>query len=300
MLDRSILQGVYDLHIHTGPSVARRLLDAGEMMVNAEEAGYKGFLVKDHYAPSAHGCNIVEKNISRKGCRCYSSIVLNNCVGGLNILALDVAYSMGCRMVYMPTVSSRLHIEDHKGRKFLGSGSMTTTDLEEPICLLGSDGKLIPQCVEVLRYIAEKGDLVLSTGHISWQETDVLVPAALELGVRKIIVNHPSFTVMAPHDAIARWAKQGAFIEMTACEFGMVLKDDDNHFNPLKLFHQYTDAGVPFEQMFIVSDFGQSISPEPVAGMFKFLGLLHERLGYSAEMLEQLTKRTPARIVGDA
>ena len=151
MLNRSILKGVYDLHIHTGPSVAKRLLDAGEMMKNAQAAGYRGYLVKDHYAPSAHGCNLVEHNMADGSCRCYRSIVLNNCVGGLNLLALDVAYNMGARMVYLPTVSSRLHIEDHKGRKFLGSGNMTTTDLEEPIYLLDGDGKVIPECVEVLK-----------------------------------------------------------------------------------------------------------------------------------------------------
>jgi hypothetical protein len=298
MLDRSILKDVYDLHIHTGPSVAKRLLDAGTMMKNAEAAGYKGFLVKDHYAPSAHGCLMVEAHLSQKGCRCFSAIVLNNSVGGLNLLALDVAYNMGTRMVYMPTVSSKLHIDDHKGRKFLGSGNMNTTDLEIPIYLLDNNGDLSPDCIKVLKWIAEKGDIILSTGHISWQETDALIPAAIKLGIKKIIVNHPSFTVMAPHEAIARWGKMGAYIEMTACEFGMVLKDDDHYFNSLNLFNEYVEAGVPFEQMFISSDFGQSISPEPVEGIFKFLNLLHERLGYSVGQLEHLTKIVPAEIVG--
>lgn len=297
MLERSILNGIYDLHIHTGPSVAKRLLDAGEMMKNAQAAGYRGYLVKDHYVPSAHGCCLVEHNMGDGSCRCYSSIVLNNCVGGLNLLALDVAYHMGARMVYMPTVSSRLHIEDHKGRKFLGSGNMTTTGLEEPIYLLDGNNKIIPECVEVLKYIAEKGDLVLSTGHISWQEIDVLIPTALELGVRKIVVNHPSFTIMAPHDVIARWAKWGAWIEMTACEFGAVVFNDDSRFNPIALFNQYLDAGVPMEQMFISTDFGQSISPEPVEGMYKFLSLIHEQLGYGADVLERMTKTIPAYLM---
>ena len=297
MLERSILNGIYDLHIHTGPSVAKRLLDAGEMMKNAQAAGYRGYLVKDHYAPSAHGCCLVEHNMGDGSCRCYSSIVLNNCVGGLNLLALDVAYHMGARMVYMPTVSSRLHIEDHKGRKFLGSGNMTTTGLEEPIYLLDGNNKIIPECVEVLKYIAEKGDLVLSTGHISWQEIDVHIPTALELGVRKIVVNHPSFTIMAPHDVNARWAKWGAWIEMTACEFGAVVFNDDSRFNPIALFNQYLDAGVPMEQMFISTDFGQSISPEPVEGMYKFLSLIHEQLGYGADVLERMTKTIPAYLM---
>ena len=113
MLDRSILNGVYDLHIHTGPSVAKRMLDAGEMMKCAMDAGYAGYLVKDHYAPSTHGCLVVEKNIGDGSCKALSSIALNNCVGGLNLLALDVVYNMGTRMVYMPTVSSLFHIEGH-------------------------------------------------------------------------------------------------------------------------------------------------------------------------------------------
>lgn len=72
---------------------------------------------------------------------------------------------------------------------------------------------------------------------------------------------------------IARWAKWGAWIEMTACEFGAVVFNDDSRFNPIALFNQYLDAGVPMEQMFISTDFGQSISPEPVEGMYKFLSL---------------------------
>ena len=174
---------------------------------------------------------------------------------------------------------------------------MTTTGLEEPIYLLDGNNKIIPECVEVLKYIAEKGDLVLSTGHISWQEIDVLIPTALELGVRKIVVNHPSFTIMAPHDVIARWAKWGAWIEMTACEFGAVVFNDDSRFNPIALFNQYLDAGVPMEQMFISTDFGQSISPEPVEGMYKFLSLIHEQLGYGADVLERMTKTIPAYLM---
>jgi len=296
MLDRKILNGVIDLHIHTGPSVAKRKVDVVEMMIAAEEAGYAGFLVKDHYAASAHGCLMVEKHISQKGCKAFSSIVMNNAVGGFNIMALDVAYNMGTRMVYMPTVSSRLHIEDHRGRKFLGAGNVTQEENE--IYCLKENGELTDEVIAFLQYVAEHKDLVLSTGHISWQETDVLIPKAFELGVKNIIVNHPNFTVNAPLEITAKWGKLGAFIEITACEFGMVLKDDDTHFNSLDLVDRYIEAGVPFDQMFIVSDFGQSISPHPVDGLYKFIRLLHDKRGYSVEQLEKLTKKTPARIIG--
>lgn len=297
MLERSILQGVYDLHIHTGPSVAKRLLDAGDMMKCAMEAGYAGFLVKDHYVPSAHGCLMVERHLGDGSCRALSSIALNNSVGGLNLMALDAAYNMGARMVYLPTVSSRFHIEGHKGKKFLGSGGMTTIDLEQPIYLLDGDGKLIPQCVEVLKYVAEKGDLALSTGHISWQESDVLIPAALELGVKNIVVNHPHFDINAPLEAVARWGKMGAWIEKTACEFGQIVFGDDSRFNSITLWRDYLDAGVPLEQIFVSTDFGQSISPHPVEGMFQYLSLLHDKLGFDEATLSMLSKTNPAKIM---
>lgn len=297
MLERSILQGVYDLHIHTGPSVAKRLLDAGDMMKCAMEAGYAGFLVKDHYVPSAHGCLMVERHLGDGSCQALSSIALNNSVGGLNLMALDAAYNMGTRMVYLPTVSSRFHIEGHKGKKFLGSGGMTTIDLEQPIYLLDGDGKLIPQCVEVLKYVAEKGDLALSTGHISWQESDVLIPAALELGVKNIVVNHPHFDINAPLEAVARWGKMGAWIEKTACEFGQIVFGDDSRFNSITLWRDYLDAGVPLEQIFVSTDFGQSISPHPVEGMFQYLSLLHDKLGFDEATLSMLSKTNPAKIM---
>lgn len=267
------------------------------MMKCAMEAGYAGYLVKDHYVPSAHGCLMVERHMGDGSCRALSSIALNNSVGGLNLMALDAAYNMGARMVYLPTVSSRFHIEGHKGKKFLGSGGMTTIDLERPIYLLDGDGKLIPQCVEVLKYVAEKGDLALSTGHISWQESDVLIPAALELGVKNIVVNHPHFDINAPLEAVARWGKMGAWIEKTACEFGQVVFDDDSRFNPISLWRDYLDAGVPLERIFVSTDFGQSISPHPVEGMFKYLNLLHDRLGFDEATLSMLSKTNPAKIM---
>ena len=117
--------------------------------------------------------------------------------------------------------------------------------------------------------------------------------------MKKIIVNHPSFTVMVPHDVIARWSRWGAWIEMTACEFGAVVFGDDRKFNPIQLFNQYQDAGVDPRQMFISSDFGQSISPEPVEGMYKFLCLIHDQLGYGEDVLNRMTKTIPAYLMSE-
>ena len=45
--EREILKGIIDLHVHAGPSVANRAVDAADMLKEAIVAGYRGFLVKD-------------------------------------------------------------------------------------------------------------------------------------------------------------------------------------------------------------------------------------------------------------
>ena len=295
MLDRDFLKGVIDIHIHAGPSVANRKVDAYEMLQQAEEAGYAGFLVKDHYVPSCHGCLMLEKHFSH-GCRVFSSVAMNNSMGGFNVNALDAAYNMGAKIAYMPTVSSHLHIQGHKGKHFHGSGGMTAGEKE--IYYLSDRDELLPEVIQVLDYMAQHPDFVLATGHGTPEEIDVLIPEAFKRGVKKILVNHPNFSIGATDDQIVSWAKQGAFIEVTAMEHGMVLEDRDDLFNPINMIKRLIDAGVPVEQIVIDSDFGQAISPYPVEGLYKYLNLIYEKVGITLEQLTIMTKDNPAYLMG--
>ena len=295
MLRRDFLNGVVDIHIHAGPSVANRKVDALEMLRQAEEAGYAGFLVKDHYVPSTHGCLMVEKHFST-GCRVFSSVAMNNSMGGFNLNALDAAYNMGAKIAYMPTVSSKLHIDGHKGKSFHGSGAMTAE--ETPIYYLDGDGKLIPEVLDVLDYMAAHPDFVLATGHGSPAEIDVLIDEAFARGVKKIVVNHPHFSINASEEQVVRWARAGAFIEITAMEHGMVLEDRDDLFNSIDLVKRVMDSGIPAERIVISSDFGQAVSPYPVEGMYKFLDLLYSTVGIDEDTLTIMVKDNPARLMG--
>jgi hypothetical protein len=61
-----------------------------------------------------------------KGCRVFGSIAMNNSIGGFNIMALDTAWNMGAKIAYMPTASSKMHIDGHRGKSFHGSGGVKT------------------------------------------------------------------------------------------------------------------------------------------------------------------------------
>ena len=185
--ERDILKGILDIHVHAGPSVANREVDAADMLKEAIVAGYRGFLVKDHYFPSCMGVKMVQEHCDSQGVEIYSSMALNNAMGLFNCLAVDAAINMGAKIIYFPTVSSKNHIDHHKGN-FVGAGKMSVP--ETPVVYVDENGVMDPAAVEVLKLIGEK-DVVLGTGHGTAWEIDHLVEEAVKAGVKRILVNHP-------------------------------------------------------------------------------------------------------------
>ena len=288
--ERDILKGILDIHVHAGPSVANRQVDAADMLKEAVVAGYRGFLVKDHYFPSCMGVKMVQEHCDAQGVEIYSSMCLNNSMGLFNLMALDAAINMGAKIIYFPTVSSKNHIDHHKGN-FVGSGKMSVP--ETPVVYVDENGVMDPAAVECLKLIAEK-DVVLGTGHGTAWEIDHLVEKALEVGVKRILVNHPQFHIGASYEQMTKWAKLGAYIEMNVCVFTSGSKlgslDDQVIADMLK--------AVPLEQMILDSDMGQNGNGSPVGGMYRFIRLLMDKFGLSEEDINLIAKTNPAKLLG--
>ena len=288
--ERDILKGILDIHVHAGPSVANRQVDAADMLKEAVVAGYRGFLVKDHYFPSCMGVKMVQEHCDAQGVEIYSSMCLNNSMGLFNLMALDAAINMGAKIIYFPTVSSKNHIDHHKGN-FVGSGKMSVP--ETPVVYVDENGVMDPAAVECLKLIAEK-DVVLGTGHGTAWEIDHLVEKALEVGVKRILVNHPQFHIGASYEQMTKWAKLGAYIEMNVWVFTSGSKlgslDDQVIADMLK--------AVPLEQMILDSDMGQNGNGSPVEGMYRFIRLLMDKFGLSEEDINLIAKTNPAKLLG--
>ena len=288
--EREILKGILDIHVHAGPSVANREVDAADMLREAVVAGYRGFLVKDHYFPSCMGVNMVQKHCDANGVEIYSSMALNNAVGLFNCMAVDAAINMGAKIIYFPTVSSKNHIDHHKG-SFVGAGKMSVPEV--PVVYVDEDGVMDPAAVEVLKLIAEK-DVVLGTGHATAWEVDHLVEKAVELGVKRILVNHPQFHIGATYEQMTKWAEMGAFIELNVCVFTSGSKlgslDDQVIADMLK--------AVPLERMILDSDLGQRGNGSPVEGMYRFIRLLMDKFGLSEADIDLIAKQNPAALLG--
>ena len=288
--ERDILKGILDIHVHAGPSVANRQVDAADMLKEAVVAGYRGFLVKDHYFPSCMGVKMVQEHCDAQGVEIYSSMALNNSMGLFNTLALDAAINMGAKIIYFPTVSSKNHIDHHKGN-FVGSGKMSVPEV--PVVYVDENGVMDPKAVECLKIIAEK-DVVLGTGHGTAWEIDHLVEKATELGVKRILVNHPQFHIGATYEQMTKWANLGAYIEMNVCVFTSGSKmgslDDQVIADMLK--------AVPLERLILDSDMGQRGNGSPVEGMYRFIRLLMDKFGLSEADIDLIAKKNPAALLG--
>ena len=286
MVGREILKGFIDMHVHAGPSVAAREVDAADMLREAQAAGYAGFLVKDHYFPTMMGAKMVEQHFGNGSCKVYGAIALNNSVGLFNLKAVDAARQMGAKIVYFPTVSTKKHIDDHSKTHFVGAGNSTIE--EKPVVYVDEKGEMLPEAVEVLRYMAEY-DMVLGTGHGTLWEVDHLINKAMELGVKRILVNHPHYNVGASLEDMRRWASMGAYIEINACVFkgGSSLGNVDDEFAS-----EIIKACEP-HHIILDSDLGQNGNGSPVEGMYQFICLLMERFGITEEQINLMGKTNP-------
>lgn len=287
-----LLQGAVDLHVHAGPSVMPRELDAAEMLLKAAEQGYQAFVVKDHYFPTMMSASIVEKHIGKTNVKVYGGIALNDAVGGLNIRAVDVAYAMGAKFVWMPTICTKNHIVSHShGLKFPNSQGMSLE--EKPLVYINEQGELDSKVLDILKYVA-KTDMVLGTGHGSLAEVDAVVQAACELGVKKVLVNHPLYMIGASLSDIKRWASLGAYIELNATVF---VPESKFGVVPLEKAVEVIQE-VSTENIVIDSDYGQKNNGCPVAGSKRFIDLLVNQYGIKEEAIVRMVKDNPAKLLG--
>lgn len=285
---------VIDIHVHAGPSVAKRKLDAGDMMKKAMSCGYRGFVAKDHYFPTMMGTDMITKHLGDGKTEAYGCIALNNSVGGINVFAVDAACAMGAKIVFMPTVSALNHINHHKKKKFVGAGKLKIE--ENPIYYLDEQGELKPEVVEVLSYLAKyHPEVTLGTGHGSVPEINKLIDKAVELGIKKILVNHPFFHIGASIEDMVRWAEQGAYIELNAVVFDDV--EPASHHLPSDIVLEVFEK-VGCEKIVVDSDMGQAIYASPEEGLAKYAELIMTRCNATKEQMYQMMYTNPAYLIG--
>ncbi|TDB95255.1 DUF6282 family protein [Actinomadura sp. 7K534] len=217
---RDLVRGAYDLHVHVAPDVVERLIDDLSVAPRFAAAGLGGFVLKSHYFSTAERAAVVRAAVP--GVDVVGAITLNGPVGGMNPLAVELAARAGARFVWLPTVDSAnqractasapegarppmwARLQDELRAEGMAA---------DPVDIVGGDGRITEPTRQVLRVIAKYG-MTLATGHLSADEIGTVVDAAVEAGVRRIVVTHPEFTSQrVAVDRQRELAAKGALME---------------------------------------------------------------------------------------
>jgi hypothetical protein len=284
---RDLLRGAYDTHLHISPDVVERKIDDITLARRFQELGMDGFVLKSHYGSTAERASVVRAAVP--GINALGAIALNRAVGGINPLAVEIAAREGARTVWLPTVDSvnESHERDAPPGAKVPVWVKLQLELREqgieipPVPVVNeANGTVLPEVREVLAMIA-RHNMLLATGHLSRDEIFAVVDAALESGVRDIVITHPEFPSQdlsvedqraladrgallercftTPHTGKVSWETWIENIRGTAPETSVLSTDLGQVFNPpvedgmALMVDRLLDAGFTEEEVYVMA-----------------------------------------------
>lgn len=276
----NLWKGSIDMHIHPGPDPnAERPVDSIKVAQLAQEAGMGGVVLKSWYYPTASDAFLIQTNLTPDISVVGSIVIAYTTTGGLAHAAktIEVNAKIGCKFVWFPAMDARYC------REFLGQ--------EGGIYILDENGKLKPEVYDILKVVKEY-DMVIASGHMSYQETTVLFDAAVEMGITKMVATHPlaglsRFTM----DEIRELADKGAYIEHV---YGTLMPRLGN-MDP----SDYVDCikAIGAERSVMGTDLAQVWDVDPATGMRVFIAMMLQ-FGCTPEEVEFMVKKNPAKLLG--
>ncbi len=293
---RELLRGAYDMHVHIDPDFVPRIIDDISLAQRCLELGLAGFQMKSHYTATAERARTV--NAAVPGVHALGAIVLNQAVGGMNALAVEVAAREGARTVWMPTVHSANEI--HEVHSFAPGAPLPVWmkfELElreagvgpEAVQVAGLDGELLPETLAVFT-VAARHQLVLATGHLNRDEIFAVVDGALAAGIKDVVVTHPEFPSqnLSVEEQLAL-ARKGALLErcFTTPFTGKVPWQH--------VFDCVRATGV--EKNVLSTDLGQTFNPPVEDGLALFADRFLEA-GFTEEEVHTMAVKNTRRLAG--
>jgi len=264
---KELMSTSIDTHVHFAPESVTDYLPAHsayDICKDAREYGMKAIVLKNTAFPSAGIAYLLQHLVP--GIKICGSIVLNKSVGGMNPIAVEKAIVHGlgrageyCKVVWMPSSSSTSDVRYYGKRK------------SEEVAIM-QNGRLLPEVIEILMLVAENNQ-VLATSHLDVEESMLLIDAARDIGVKKIVLTHPHNVI--PYIGIARqkeFARKGALIEFCAVMYTEYYKKKYNFIiTPNRIAMDIKDVGA--ENSIIATDYGldPGTNPTPAEGMKTFI-----------------------------
>jgi hypothetical protein len=284
----SVLDGLVDMHVHSGPSPFPRRFDHVEAAEDGARIGMRAMVAKSHHHNTQMDILAMKGRLAGVAATAYGGIALNSTVGGLNAHAVRMCLRMGGKVVWFPTICSGRHIECHPED---GAFPTTTVPLTlERIDIVDESGALKPEVIEILDEIKEQ-EAVVNGGHMYPAYIRTLFEAAKERGMTRMVVSHPDFVIGADPALCRELVELGAYVEH---EIGMYEPEGTQKWDPKQLLTWIETLGP--EHTVLASDFGQAANPKPVDAWMRVAGALLD-LGLAEKDLRRMVRDNPAYLL---
>lgn len=279
------LKGMYDLHVHASPSIARRKFTALEALELASNEGMGGFLLLDH----TYNTVVVAQVLNEMGyeTRVFGSIILNESVGGVNPSVVEIAIGLGTKEIQMPTYSAQSHKEKYGDDQ----KNFPYQKKSEGIHILDNRGRLISEVEEILQMI-KGSESFLGTGHLSIAEIVTLVDRAKGLKIRVLVNSVSTDIIDLPISIQKELIDDNVFMEHDYA----VLTDIVHKKTPIESVVEQIRAVGP-GRCVIATDAGQVQIPNLIDGLKDFVRRLLEN-GITETELDLMARKNPRVLLG--
>lgn len=279
------LKGVCDMHVHTNPDLRLRAYNDFELAEAAIRVQARAIVIKSHQGFTVNRAWLTNEHIRQlhgegTGFTMYGSVTLNRAVGGVNPSAVETALKLGAKVVWLPTQSAKNHL-----RK-MGKDPSHGVDI-----VVG--WKVVPELLEVFRMIRDY-DAVLGTAHVSPEEAFVVVEAARNEGVKKIVVTHPEWWIVGmSHDDQVKIVKDyDVILERCYAQNMGGGKYKSNLPDNLEIIKK-----VGYKNVMVDTDGGQTENPHWELALKEYMQYLADN-GIPEEHISYMTRTIPYKLLG--
>lgn len=280
------LKGICDMHVHTNPDLRLRAYSDLELADAAVRVGARAIVIKSHLGFTVNRAAIANEYVRKvygenTGFTMYGGVVMNKVIGGVNPEAVEKGLKLGAKVIWLPTQSAKRHMEK--------MGQDPANGIE-----LVRDGKVVPDLMDVFRLIRDY-DVVLGTAHVSPEEAFIVVEAARDAGIKKIVITHPEWWVCdySIEDQIRLVKDYDVILER--CYAQNMGKGKPYHLNLKENAELIQEIG--YEHVMADTDGGQTENPDWETEMYEYMHYLVE-YGIPIEQVYHMTKTIPYRLLG--
>jgi hypothetical protein len=163
----------------------------------------------------------------------------------------------------------------------------------EGLTVISNTGELLPEVKEILALIADAGDVVLDTSHLSPHESLVLIDEAKRMGIESVVVTHPEAEIIgATEDEQKEMARRGAYLNFC---YAQTISEGAFGERTKRVVRAIKNIGA--EHCCLSTDLGNDLFPLPIEGFRSYLQVL-TALGINEQEIDTMIRKNPSKILG--